>query len=294
MKWPGIRSALESRVLHVNGIAIHVVVTGPAEGRPITFLHGFPEFWFAWRRQIDHFVQSGYRIIIPDLRGYNLSDKPAGITNYSIDLLAGDVVGVLDALAVSQTFVVGHDWGAAVTWRLATRFPERIRRAAMLSVPHPRVFMKHLIRNPAQLRKSWYMFLFQVPWLPEFLLRRRDWALLVQALQDTSVTGVFSESDLKQYKESWTKEGAVTAMLNSYRAALLRPSKWALHSEASRVRVPALLIWGENDQFAVQAMAKESLPYCDDGRVEIFENASHWIQHEQPAKLNRLLSEFFA
>lgn len=151
---PGIRSPLESHLLHINGIAIHVVVAGATEGRPITFLHGFPEFWFAWRRQIDHFVSSGHRVIIPDLRGYNLSDKPAGITNYSIDVLARDVVGVLDALAVPYTFAVGHDWGAAVTWHLAARFPDRIRRAAMLSVPHPRVFMKHLTSNPAQLRKS--------------------------------------------------------------------------------------------------------------------------------------------
>lgn len=154
MKMPGIRSPLESHLLHINGIAIHVVVAGATEGRPITFLHGFPEFWFAWRRQIDHFVSSGHRVIIPDLRGYNLSDKPAGITNYSIDVLARDVVGVLDALAVPYTFAVGHDWGAAVTWHLAARFPDRIRRAAMLSVPHPRVFMKHLTSNPAQLRKS--------------------------------------------------------------------------------------------------------------------------------------------
>ena len=154
--------------------------------------------------------------------------------------------------------------------------------------------MKHLIRNPAQLRKSWYTFLFQLPWLPKFVLRSRDWALLVKALQDTSVAGVFSQSDLMQYKESWTKERAVTAMLNLYRAALLRPSKWALHSEASRVRVPALLIWGKNDQFVVEAMAKESVQYCDDGHLEIFENAGHWIQHEQSAKLNNLLSDFFA
>lgn len=138
------------------------------------------------------------------------------------------------------------------------------------------------------------MFLFRLPWLPEFLLRSRDWALLVRALQDTSVPGVFSESDLKRYKESWAREGAVTAMLNSYRATLLRRSKWALHSEVSRVQIPALVIWGKNDQFAVEAMAKESLEYCDDGYVEIFEDASHWIQHEQPAKLNKLLSEFFA
>lgn len=163
MNLSGIRSPLESRVLHVNGISLHVVLAGPADGKPIIFLHGFPEFWFAWRRQIDHFVSSAYRVIIPDQRGYNLSDKPLGINNYSMGVLAKDIVGVLDAVTAPKAFVVGHDWGAAVTWHLAARYPDRIHRAAMLSVPHPRVFINNLIRNPAQLRKSWYIFLFQLP-----------------------------------------------------------------------------------------------------------------------------------
>ena len=148
MTLSGIRSPLEFRVFHVNGIALHVVLAGPESGKPLVFLHGFPEFWFAWRHQIDHFVASGYRVIIPDQRGYNLSDKPAGIASYSIDLLAKDVVGVLDTVTDSKAFVVGHDWGAAVSWYLAARYSERVNRTAMLSVPHPRVFIKNLIRNP--------------------------------------------------------------------------------------------------------------------------------------------------
>jgi epoxide hydrolase 4 len=125
-------------------------------------------------------------------------------------------------------------------------------------------------------------------------VRRRDWALLVRVLQDTSPPGVFSDSDLEQYKESWAKKGALTAMLNWYRVALLRPSKLALDPEASRVKVPALLIWGKNDQFVIEAMARESLQYCDDGHLEMFENATHWVQHEEPAHVNTLLSQFFA
>jgi pimeloyl-ACP methyl ester carboxylesterase len=294
MKVSGIHSRLEFRVLHINGIALHVVLAGSPSGKPLIFLHGFPEFWFAWRRQIDHFVSSGYRVIIPDQRGYNLSGKPAGIANYSIDLLARDVVGVLDKVAGTKAFVVGHDWGAAVSWYLAARYSDRIHRAAILSVPHPRVFIKNLILNPTQFRKSWYMFLFQLPWLPEFIVRRRDWALLVRALRDTSAPGLFSDSDLEQYKESWARKGALTAMLNSYRAALLRPSKLALDRESSRVKLPVLLIWGKNDQFAVEAMARESLQYCDNGHLEFFESATHWVQHEEAANVNNLLSQFFA
>ena len=294
MKVSGIRSPLEFRVFHINGIALHVVLAGPAKGRPLVFLHGFPEFWFAWRLQIDYFVSSGYRVIIPDQRGYNLSDKPAGIASYSIDLLARDVVGLLDTVAGSKAFVVGHDWGAAVSWYLAARYSDRIHRAAMLSVPHPRVFINNLITSPSQLRRSWYIFFFQLPWLPEFIMHRRDWALLARGLQNTSAPGVFSDFDLKEYKESWARKGALTAMLNWYRAALFRPSKLALDPEGSRVKVPALLILGKKDRFAAEAMARQSLQYCDGGRLEMFETASHWVQHEEPAQLNNLLSEFFA
>jgi pimeloyl-ACP methyl ester carboxylesterase len=294
MKVSGIRSPLEFRVFNINGIALHVVVAGPPSGKPLVFLHGFPEFWFAWRFQIDHFVSSGYRVIIPDQRGYNISDKPAGIASYSIDLLARDVVGILDTVAGSKALVVGHDWGAAVAWYLAARYSDRVSCTAMLGFPHRRVFVKNLIMNPAQLRRSWYILFFQFPWLPERILQRRDWAVLVQVLRNTSPPGVFSDSDLEQYKKSWAKEGALTAMLNWYRAALLRPSKFALDPEASRVKVPALLVWGKNDEFVGEAMARESLQYCDDGRLERFETAAHWVQHEEPAQVNTLLSQFFA
>ena len=164
----------------------------------------------------------------------------------------------------------------------------------MLSVPHPRVFMKNLVMNPAQLRRSWYTFFFHIPWLPEFILRRRDWAPLVRALRNTSPPGAFSDSDLERYKESWARKDAVTAMLNWYRATLRFPLRLALDPKASRVRVPTLMIWGKNDQFLGEAMARESLQYCDDGHLEMLESATHWVQHEQPGQVNALLSQFFA
>jgi pimeloyl-ACP methyl ester carboxylesterase len=285
MTLSGICSPLDFRVFHINGIALHVVLAGPATGKPLLFLHGFPEFWFAWRHQIDHFVSSGYRVIIPDQRGYNLSDKPAGIASYSIELLAKDVVGVLESMTDSKAFVVGHDWGAGVAWYLAARYSERVSRVVILSGPHPRVFIKNLIINPTQLRKSLYSLFFQLPRLPERILRRRDWAALVRALRDTSPPGVFSDRDLEQYKKSWARKDALTAMLNWYRAAILHPSKFALDSKTSRVKVPALVIWGRNDQFLDQALARESLLYCDDGHLKIFETATHWVQHEEPAQV---------
>lgn len=294
MTLSGILSRLEFRVFQINGVALHVVLAGPTSGKPLILLHGFPEFWFAWRHQIDHFVSSGYRVIIPDQRGYNLSEKPAEIASYSIDVLAKDVVGLLDTVANSKAFVVGHDWGAAVTWYLAARYSDRVDRTAILSAPHPRVFIRNLIMNPAQLRRSWYMFFFHLPWLPELILHRRDWALLVRVLRNTSPPGVFSDSDLAGYKESWARKDALTGMLNWYRATLRVPLKLALDPKASRVKVSTLLIWGKNDQFVGEAMARESLLYCDDGHLEMLETATHWVQHEQAAQVNRLLSQFFA
>ena len=292
MKVGNIVSPLESRIFEINGISLHVVLAGPANGKPLIFLHGFPEFWYAWRDQIDHFVSSGYRVIIPDQRGYNLSDKPAGIVNYSINLLARDIVGLLDQMAISKVFVVGHDWGAAVTWYLVARNPDRFIRTAILSAPHFRVFIKNLVTNPSQLRKSWYIFFFQLPWLPEIILRRKSWQLLLRTLRNTLPPAVFSDSDLELYQESWSRTGSLTAMLNWYRAALLRPLK--LKFAASRVKIPVLLIWGKQDWFMGETMASKSLAYCDDGHLEMVDTATHWVQHEQPARVNTVVSQFFA
>jgi pimeloyl-ACP methyl ester carboxylesterase len=292
MKVANIVSPLESRVFQLNGISLHVVLAGPANGKPLIFLHGFPEFWFAWRAQIDHFVSLGYRVIIPDQRGYNLSDKPSGVVNYSIDLLAADIVGLMDNVTASRAFIVGHDVGGTVTWYLLARYPDRFTRAVILDAPHFRVFLKNLVTNPAQVRKSWYVFFFQLPWLPEILLRRKDWKLLLRALQNTVRAGVFSDSDLEMYQEAWSKAGSLTAMLNWYRAPLLHSSKLELDAEASRAKVPLLLIWGKQDSFTGVTMARESLAYCDVGSLEIIDTATHWVQHEQPARFNTVVSEF--
>jgi len=289
-----IDSPLESRIFRINGISLHVVLAGPADGKPLIFLHGFPEFWFAWRGQIDYFVSGGYRVIIPDQRGYNLSDKPAGVVNYSINRPAEDIVGLLDKMATSKAFIVGHDVGAAVTWYLVARYPDRFMRAAILSAPHFCVLSKSLITNPAQLRKSWYMFFFQLPWLPEVILRRAGWEVLLRVLRNTLPPAVFSNSDLELYQESWSKVGSLTAMLNWYRAALLYPPKLEFDSEASRVKVPVLVIWGKQDSFTGEVMASESLAYCDNGHLEMIDSATHWVQHEQSARVNALVSQFFA
>jgi len=146
-----------------NGITLHVAQAGPADGELVVLLHGFPEPWWGWRNQIPALAASGFRVLAPDQRGYNFSDKPAGRGAYRMDTLARDIVGLIDATGRNRAAVIGHDWGGAIAWWLATYHPDRVRRVAVLNCPHPLVFSRILRRSPAQLLRSWYMFFFQFP-----------------------------------------------------------------------------------------------------------------------------------
>ncbi|MBB5363398.1 alpha/beta fold hydrolase [Deinococcus humi] len=278
-------------MLRVNGVLLHVVEAGPQDGPLVVLLHGFPEFWYGWRRQIEALANAGYRVLAPDQRGYNLSEKPPGMAAYRIDALTRDVLGLLDARGRERAYVVGHDWGAAVAWNLAISHPERVERLAILNVPHPGVFAQTLRTSRAQQLKSWYMFFFQVPVLPEVLLRIRNFRMLARSLTNTSRSGTFSSDDLKRYREAWAQPGTLTGMLNWYRAMFLFP---APTGGDARVRVPALILWGAEDQFLGREMAERSVEHVDDAQLEMFGNVSHWIQHEVPQEVNAHLLAFFA
>jgi pimeloyl-ACP methyl ester carboxylesterase len=206
-------------MVEAAGVRLHVVEAGPASGSPVVFLHGFPEFHYGWRHQIDALAAAGCRVLAPDQRGYNLSDKPRGLAAYSLDALAADVVAALDALGCAKTFVVGHDWGGVVAWWLALTRPDRVAGLVAINAPHPVVMRRALRRDRAQRRRSRYILFFQLPWLPEWRLRRNDFAGLARALTATSRRGTFSPEDLARYREAWRQPGALTAMLNWYRAA---------------------------------------------------------------------------
>lgn len=156
--------------ISTNGVNLHVAQAGPADGPLVILLHGFPEYWASWRQQIPILASAGYRVWVPDQRGYNLSDKPAEITAYNLDQLALDVVGLIDAADAEKAFVVGHDWGAAVAWWLGIKHADRLEKLAILNLPHPAVLRRRFRTHFSQLRKSWYMFFFQLPWLPERFL----------------------------------------------------------------------------------------------------------------------------
>lgn len=280
---------LRHRTVATNGIRLHVVEAGPADGRLLILLHGFPELWYGWHRQIEGLAAAGFRVLVPDQRGYNLSDKPRGIGSYRLDRLAGDVVGLIDDAGRERACLAGHDWGGAVAWWVGVNFPGRLDRLALLNIPHPWVMRRHLVHDRAQRRKSWYIFFFQLPWLPELYMRRRNWAYAVRALAATSRRGTFSDADLAIYRTAWSQPGAITAMINWYRAALMAPPP---RPASPRVKVPTLLLWGTGDRFLGQEMAQPSIDLCDDGRL-VFLDASHWVQHEQAAEVERRLIEFF-
>src|SRR3989454_9947260 len=226
------------RDLEVNGVRLHCVVEG--KGPLVFFLHGLPETSRAWRKQIPELAKR-FKIVAPDLRGYGRSEKPKGIDAYRTAVLADDIVGLIHAFEAERAHVVGHDWGGGVAWTLATLHPEVVDRLAVLNCPHPAVMQRALRSNWAQIRKSWYIFAFQLPWLPEWALSRSGAKALKDSLRRSAKPGTFSETDLDEYARAFAAPGAATAALNYYRAALRS------RLPAAKIKAPTLLIWAEDD-----------------------------------------------
>lgn len=264
---------------------LHVVQAGPVDGPLVILLHGFPEFWYGWKGQIGALAGAGYRVWAPDQRGYNLSDKPAGIDAYSTDRLAADVIALIDAAGCCKAVLVGHDWGAAVAWYATAAYPDRIERLIVLNVPHPSVMKRYASRNLGQLLRSWYIGFFQLPRLPEAVSRFGHWTALVRAMR-TSRPGTFSEADLAHYRTAWSQPGAITAMINWYRAALQKPPRRVTDG---RITIPTLIIWGVQDRFLKREMAQLSVDRCDNGRLVFVDEATHWVQHEAADRVNALI-----
>ena len=282
---------LEHKQISTNGVALHVVQAGDPNGELVILLHGFPEFWYGWRKQIEYLAAAGYWVWAPDQRGYNLSEKPQGIDAYKISTLAADIVGLIDAAEREQAYVVGHDWGAAVAWTVAIRHAERVKKLAILNVPHPKIMQQTIMSSPAQMLKSWYIGFFQLPLIPELFSSAGDFYFSAQALLKTSKPGTFSAADMAEYVRAWQQPGALSSMINWYRAMGRRLDDGAF-SANPRVTVPTIIIWGAQDRFLERGMAQASTTLCADARVIYFEDATHWVQHEKPNEVNALLSEF--
>jgi pimeloyl-ACP methyl ester carboxylesterase len=276
---------IQLKHIDTNGIQLHTAQMGPPEGEPVILLHGFPEAWFGWEEQILALAEAGFRVIAPDQRGYNLSTKPSGVENYQTKNLVKDIIGMARSLNLDSFYLAGHDWGAMVAWSLATIAPRRIKRLAIANVPHPAVFSQYLRTHPSQMIKSWYALFFQLPWIPERFVKARNWKFLLNAMPK-----YWDEEQKDRYRKAWNQPGAITAMINWYRAAFAGAP---LREQTRQVEPETLIIWGKKDPHLSWQMAEPSLEFCRDGRLVYFEDASHWVQHDKAEQVSQLLIDHF-
>ncbi len=277
--------SISFRFIQVNKLSFHVAVAGPNSGSPVILLHGFPDASFGWEKQIQALAQAGFYVIAPDQRGYNLSDKPRGVRNYTMDLLVADSLALADALGFKQFDLAGHDFGALVSWNLVESHPERVKRLAILNVPHPRILNHYLRVNQEQRSRSWYAYFFKLPGLPEMGLRAFNWKVLVSPMARS-----LSAADLARYRTAWSQPGAITSMVNWYRALRFKQVE---KNPAQNIEIPTLMIWGKLDPHLMWQMAPESIALCNNGRLELVEDATHWVHQDKPEEVNRLLIDHF-
>lgn len=270
----------------LGDVRLHYVEAG--EGPLVVLLHGFPEFWYGWRGQIEPLAAAGFRVVAPDLRGYNLSSKPSGVAAYDLDPVAADVRDLIVERGASRACVAGHDWGGAVAWATAMSHPEVVERLAILNAPHPRRFIAAM-RDPRQLAKSWYMLLFQLPMLPERIGPHG----FRNAFLNDARPGAFTPEDLARYEEAWAQPGALTASLNYYRA-LSRLTPWGAGRRIRPVEAPTRVIWSTRDRYLVPDLAEPHHSDVPNLERVIRLETSHWVQHDEPGQVADLLAEFFA
>jgi pimeloyl-ACP methyl ester carboxylesterase len=269
-----------------NGIRLHCAEEG--RGPLVLLLHGFPECWASWRYQMPALAAGGFRAVAPDLRGYGGSDKPRGLDAYRIDVLAEDVAHLVAALGEQRAAVVGHDWGGALTWYAAMWHPERVSRIAVLNCPHPSR-MSRALRTARQWRRSFYMLLFQAPLLPEAALRAGDFAALRWMFRnDPRRPGAYTEADIAEIVAAAAQPGALTGMIDWYRAMLRRRP----HTKWQPIDKPALVVWGEKDRFLLPELAEPDRSWVRDLRVVRLPDASHWVQADAPEEVNAALLRF--
>jgi pimeloyl-ACP methyl ester carboxylesterase len=282
-------SELREGYAEVGDVRLHYVETG--EGPLIVLLHGFPEFWYAWRQQIQPLAAAGFRVVAADTRGYNLSSRPTDVAAYAVDTLADDIRGLIRELGAESALLVGHDWGGTIAWTTAMNHPEVVERLAVLNAAHPRKLSQGL-HHPDQLRKSWYFFFFAVPELPERVVHADDWRFFRHFLRDANPP--YTPEELDRYVEAWAQPGAATAMINYYRSSVRQSQKRA-EAQLRPLAAPTLVIWGQRDHYLGPELAEPDLddvPNLD--RVERLPEASHWVHHDEAERVNELLIDFFA
>ncbi len=276
----------------VNGVRLHYVTQG--EGELLILLHGFPEFWYSWRHQIPVLAEM-FQVVAVDLRGYNESDKPAGIAAYRMEELVADVRGLMSSFGSERAVIVGHDWGGAVAWAFALKHPDRTRALVVMNCPHPAVFRRHLRSNPRQLLRSWYIFFFRIPWVPEWLIGAFRRTFIRRTFRGLAVDkAAFSDDCLRRYEKALAQPGALRSAIHYYRAALA-PLLRRGDEEPRRIECPTLVIWGEQDVALGVELTYDMAPlFAGPFELRYIPDCSHWVQQEQPDLVNRYLVEFLA
>jgi len=282
--------------VRASDVDLHYVTAGPVGGDPVLLLHGFPEFWYSWREQIPALAEAGYRVVAPDLRGYNRSEKPDGVSAYALDELVADVVGLIRAFGHESARVVGHDWGGVIAWQVAADRPDVVDRLAVLNAPHLSAYERELRTSLSQVHRSSYAFFFQLPWLPEWSLRRNAFAALEALFRDQPVRpGAFTDAEIARYKRAFERPGALTAAINYYRALFRRMAQLTLSQGGigdQRVEVPTLLLWGLRDEALSPSLSEGLERWVPDLRVERYPDASHWLPLDAPDRVNGELAAF--
>ncbi|MCM3873118.1 MAG: alpha/beta hydrolase [Pyrinomonadaceae bacterium] len=302
---PVITSSTDIRhgFAQANGIRLHYAESGSGDDLVI-LLHGFPEFWYSWRHQLPA-LGPRFHVVAPDMRGYNLSEKPSRVEDYSTDVLADDVIGLIDYFGATKAAIVGHDWGAGVAWAVVQKYPERISKLAVLQVPPAAVWRANL--TLAQFFRSWYMFFFQLPGVPEWAIRRNSFASLDRTFREQVFrAGSFTDVDVEAYKEALGQPGALTGAINYYRAnvfRMMRGSKTAKTEPSStreiggdrRIRVPTLFIFGEQDFAILPQTVRGVADYIDAPYTELrIPDCGHWVQNEAVEEVNKALMSFLS
>jgi pimeloyl-ACP methyl ester carboxylesterase len=280
----------------IGDVRLHYAECGSGD-ELVILLHGFPECWYSWRHQLP-VLGERFHVVAPDMRGFNLSDKPARIEDYRIESLVADVLGLIKHFGKERAAIVAHDWGAGVAWAVAQRHPEAISKLAALQVPMPAAWRANM--TFAQLRRSWYMFFFQLPRLPESWMRADDFQRVVEMYRTTAARPeAFSDDDIAIYKEALRQPGALTASLNYYRANVFRSLRGGgvetPKDHDGRIRVPTLFIYGEHDMAVLPSTVKDLGRFIDAPYREVrIPDSGHWVQNEAVSEVNKALLEFLS
>ncbi len=280
----------KTEFVEANGLSFEVLTCGEGD-RLALCLHGFPEHAISWRHQLPALTDLGFRVWAPNLRGYGKSSRPKGVKSYCLDNLVADVAGLIDASGAREVVLLAHDWGAAIAWEFAYRQVRPLSKLVIMNVPHPACFMKG-VKTLKQLRKSWYIFFFQIPFLPEYLLGRKGAKAVGDAFARTSCDrDRFPDDLLAVYSANATQPGALKAMINYYRAAY-RYHKWPDPEDFPIIDTPTLLVWGEEDMALGKELTIDTDQFVSNLTTRYLTGVSHWVQQEAPNSVNAMVDAF--